>query len=1206
MRKSLTAAVVSATIAWSLSLSALFAPLAALGASSGALVKASTPAVYYVGADGKRYVFPNQTTYKTWYADFSAVTTLTDAELAAMTVGGNVCMKPGALMVKITTDPKVYAVDRNCTLRWVPSEAIAAALYGSDWNKKIVDVPDAFFTNYSVGSDLSAAADFSPASASAAAASINADRGIGGTAASSGKLSVALAPTNPPSNTFVGGIGVSMMEIAVTNTGSTTAAVTSVTLHRRGAGGNTDIAGLYLFHGYDRLTSMVTINSTSNDAAFNSVILDVAPGTTEVLSVIAGFNYFLGGSNQHALDLIDLKSGNLTARGLPLHGNLFTMSPANSGLLSVDKSGPAPLSNVVSGGKHQKIGEFKFTLDGTEDMDFASLALTHGGSVARERLSNLSLESAGNALATVAKYDRYDRATFVLATPVTLTKNNSRTFSLYADIAPESRGGTAETIFTYVDDPVDVAAYGHVYGFASAVVTTTANGASYDGDSCALGAGNCSSTRIESGTLTTSFNGPASKNLAAAAKSVELFNFTMSALAKLDVRKLQLAVSGDGASALDNGSLSSPRITNIKVIDTASGTTVLGPKDVTGATGYLVGAASATLDFSETFTLPAGQSRTFKVVADVANASILGPLSKLRVSLNKFSALASAIKNVDTNQDLTSSDYVPDSVIAGNQFSLAPATLAVSAASTPVAQSYVKGSQGVALMGLSLKAGDGSPVTISSLQLQGRIDSSDNSGVCTNAPNGAFSNGREPAGCASVADDVQTVTLWNGSTQLGAAKSPASGTDGSLTFDTLNLIVPSGQTVTLQLRGNLASSMAAGTLPDDVSFQLTGGNVSATDADGNALAATGTANGPAMRLTDGGTVTTAVSSDSSTETDAGLLLGSASSVTLAKFRFSAQYEDLKLTKARINVATPNAVSSLSLYDGGTMIAGPVSVDGSGNADFSGITGFVIAKDSSKNLTVKGTLNAVGPSGATTGSAVTATLKDTAGTLEIRGASAGSSTLITSIGGDMVGNAKIVRKAVPTVSLAALPTATLTAGQNVAMRFTVSAGGGDVALKGLAMLVNNGTSGTITNISNGDSQLRRVGDSSNLAGSSALTACGAAATCTLVLRLANEETVAAGSSRTYDIRLNVGAASVGSSVTGHLLGDDGATLLDTGALTVAGDTAHYPFAVDGTDSEFVWSDQSASPHDATVGASSADWANGGYVKVVPTDSQTLSK
>ncbi|MEY4744266.1 MAG: hypothetical protein RL272_211, partial [Candidatus Parcubacteria bacterium] len=118
-KRTISTTVVAATIAWSISLSAFLAPLTAKAAASGSLVKASLPAVYYVGQDGKRYVFPNEKTFKTWYSDFSSVVTITDSELAAMTIGGNVTYKPGTRMVKITTDPKVYAVDHNGMLRWV-------------------------------------------------------------------------------------------------------------------------------------------------------------------------------------------------------------------------------------------------------------------------------------------------------------------------------------------------------------------------------------------------------------------------------------------------------------------------------------------------------------------------------------------------------------------------------------------------------------------------------------------------------------------------------------------------------------------------------------------------------------------------------------------------------------------------------------------------------------------------------------------------------------------------------------------------------------------------------------------------------------------------------------------------------------------------------------------------------------------------------
>lgn len=157
--------------------------------SFGDLIKASTPAVYYYGADGKRYVFPNEKTYSTWYADFSGVKTVSDAELAAIQIGGNATYKPGVKMVKITTDPKVYAVGKGGDLRWVKTEDAAASLYSADWNKKIDDIPDAFFTNYSIGAEIATASDFNVDNEKNSATSINTDK----------NLAAAPAPKPPPS-----------------------------------------------------------------------------------------------------------------------------------------------------------------------------------------------------------------------------------------------------------------------------------------------------------------------------------------------------------------------------------------------------------------------------------------------------------------------------------------------------------------------------------------------------------------------------------------------------------------------------------------------------------------------------------------------------------------------------------------------------------------------------------------------------------------------------------------------------------------------------------------------------------------------------------------------------------------------------------------------------------------------------------------------
>jgi inhibitor of cysteine peptidase len=140
-------------------------PLAGVRAATltpGTLIKASGPAVYYYSSQGTRLVFPNAKTYFTWYTDFSNVVTITDSELAAIQIGGNVTYRPGIKMIKVTTDPKVYAVDAQGTLRWVTSEAIASSLYGANWSKQVDDVPDAFFSDYQTGTSITSASSFDP------------------------------------------------------------------------------------------------------------------------------------------------------------------------------------------------------------------------------------------------------------------------------------------------------------------------------------------------------------------------------------------------------------------------------------------------------------------------------------------------------------------------------------------------------------------------------------------------------------------------------------------------------------------------------------------------------------------------------------------------------------------------------------------------------------------------------------------------------------------------------------------------------------------------------------------------------------------------------------------------------------------------------------------------------------------------------------
>jgi len=120
----------------------------------GNLETQADSSVYYYGPDCKRHAFPNSRIYFTWFKDFSNIKLVTPSELAAIPLGKNVTYRPGIRLVKFPSVPKVYTVSRGGILRWIASESVAAKLYGTDWNTKVHDLSEAFFSDYKFGDDI--------------------------------------------------------------------------------------------------------------------------------------------------------------------------------------------------------------------------------------------------------------------------------------------------------------------------------------------------------------------------------------------------------------------------------------------------------------------------------------------------------------------------------------------------------------------------------------------------------------------------------------------------------------------------------------------------------------------------------------------------------------------------------------------------------------------------------------------------------------------------------------------------------------------------------------------------------------------------------------------------------------------------------------------------------------------------------------------
>lgn len=119
----------------------------------------SDTAVYYYASDGKRYVFPNEKVYYTWYLNFSAVKVIPIDQMSLIPIGGNVTYKAGSKLVKFQTDVKTYLPTKGGVLRWVMTEVAARGLFGSDWSHQVDDISEAFYANYTFGNPIASALD---------------------------------------------------------------------------------------------------------------------------------------------------------------------------------------------------------------------------------------------------------------------------------------------------------------------------------------------------------------------------------------------------------------------------------------------------------------------------------------------------------------------------------------------------------------------------------------------------------------------------------------------------------------------------------------------------------------------------------------------------------------------------------------------------------------------------------------------------------------------------------------------------------------------------------------------------------------------------------------------------------------------------------------------------------------------------------------
>ncbi|MCC6639293.1 hypothetical protein IT409_01905 [Candidatus Falkowbacteria bacterium] len=119
---------------------------------SKVVVLSDNGSVYYYGADGKRYIFPTQETFASWFGDYVPAKSLPLEEMQKVPLGGNVTMKPGTLLTT-ESDPKIYLITQDSTISPV-DERVLEVVYGKDYKNRVIDIPNYYFTNYSYGPEI--------------------------------------------------------------------------------------------------------------------------------------------------------------------------------------------------------------------------------------------------------------------------------------------------------------------------------------------------------------------------------------------------------------------------------------------------------------------------------------------------------------------------------------------------------------------------------------------------------------------------------------------------------------------------------------------------------------------------------------------------------------------------------------------------------------------------------------------------------------------------------------------------------------------------------------------------------------------------------------------------------------------------------------------------------------------------------------------
>ncbi|OJI07330.1 hypothetical protein BK004_01190 [bacterium CG10_46_32] len=1079
---------------------------------------------------------------------------------------------------------------------------------------------------------------------------------------------------------------VPMTKVALTAGSDGAVKVTSIKFTRGGISANADASALYLFEGDGVDGSFISASSSYNSGVVTftntSGLITVPAGSTKYVTLRLDLADDTGSGKTIYFSVpsaSDVTTDGASVSGsFPIMGNTMSVATASDlGYVTLANVSPSGAASVNPGTDNHE--GWRFTLyGGDQDMEIRHMAISMTGSASSADLKDFVLEVGGVAISeTVASLNASDEIVFNFPTPYLVEKGQTKTVSLIFDVV----NGSSRTIHFQVQEMYDMNVYDTQYN-----VYTKLNRA----DSWTIIESNSSTTNttINAGSLTVSKSATSpTGNVAVGATGVTLAKFDFKATGE-DVKISSLTVSTPSAlNGMDNvkvyfkgaqvGSTSDSDATNNNAAFTfgasvviAAGTTevieIRGDTKTDAAVNYSAAASiSVTLDAGSSNARALSSSTSISTPSVTGN-TLTGSTGTLTVAENTSVGDASASNptGVKGQQNVLLGSFVVTAG-AGEGVSITQITLTDDVAATA--------GSSLADTFQNMRLESGGPADVNGNYAAGTAIGT-TVGTLTDTIDTTYNFNASPSIKLGVANQM-VVNIY------ADILSSASTTQlDTVNADTTGVVYPSTVTATgtetnSSANAGLTVNGVASTAGLQNLYLAANGTLTVENVAGSSQVKTNI-------LTSGATGVSLYKFKATALTE---------NVDITRFIISDTIASATLNATDANGKPTSTLKNFKLYAGDTLVGSLSSLNATaaptlgGYLDFNLGSGtpYTLVAGTEQTFTLKADVNAWPSisSGSTHTFSLDADPLGTDGTAKsVTARGIGSSVDLSGPAATVTGNALTVRRAYPLVEALPLSNTTLSGGATTqigAAKFKVTAVGGQVRLKKMTFEVSltdsttstalslnnfkvyrNGTLMSSTEYSIFDGTGTAAGDELSHSGTAALTTLalggglgthtGNAANSTstrIVLMLgtqrtdmdgttnaklgAGEEVIDAGTSNTYEIKLDVANAHVGAStdsdsITVQLLGDDSETAAltqDLGAMAVT----TYRSGIVGlpsTNYNFLWSDFSANTGDHTsvfklntldTAGTGKDWTHGyqvpsssGQDAYIPLDAWRLSK